>query len=77
MNLMSYQDLFDNDGIGVPWYVYAGGFALILFIGQTIGKIATTAIQEMENVDAKWFRKLGIVCTTFMPSSIVWAGSFI
>ena len=48
-SLKVFQDLFDNDGVGLPWYVYAGGFALIVFIAQTVGKIATTAIQEMES----------------------------
>ena len=39
-----------GDG-GVPWYVYTVGAALVGFFAQTIGKIASDAIQEMEMED--------------------------
>lgn len=42
------KDLFDNDGVGLPWYVYGVGFALILVIANAVGKIAVTAIEEIQ-----------------------------
>lgn len=32
----------------MPWYAYAAIGALVIFGAQTIGKIATDAVKEME-----------------------------
>jgi hypothetical protein len=45
--------LFDNDGVGLPWYIYAGGIALIAFIAKTIGGIASSTITEMEKEEGQ------------------------
>lgn len=41
----------DGGGMGLPWYGYAVGAAFVAFLLKTVGDIATTAIEEMEEVD--------------------------
>lgn len=44
--------LFTEGGLGLPWYAYAGGGALIIYFAQTIAKIASETIKEIEDEDA-------------------------
>lgn len=37
-----------NGSNGIPWYVYVGGAACIALAGQTIGKIASEAVKDIE-----------------------------
>ena len=37
-----------SGGDGLPWYIYAGGAACIALAGQTIGKIASNAVRDIE-----------------------------
>lgn len=42
--------IFDaENGISAPWYVYAVGGAAVVFAARTLAKVATDAINEMEN----------------------------
>ncbi|CAN0042595.1 unnamed protein product [Scytosiphon promiscuus] len=41
----------DGEGMGLPWYGYAVGAAFVAFLLKTVGDIATTAIEEMEETD--------------------------
>lgn len=42
--------IFDPEsGINAPWYVYAAGGAAVVFAARTLAKVATDAINEMEN----------------------------
>lgn len=44
---------FFSEGGSVPWYVFAGAGALILFAGQTLARIAGDAIKAMEDEEQK------------------------
>lgn len=42
--------IFDPEsGINAPWYAYAAGGAAVIFAARTLAKVATDAINEMEN----------------------------
>lgn len=41
----------DGAGMTLPWYGYVAGGALVAFLLKTVGEIATTAIEEMEEAD--------------------------
>lgn len=56
---MYRQAIFsDNLGTDLPWYIYVGGLALLLLFGQTISKVATDAIRQLEDEDNKGVDKL-------------------
>jgi uncharacterized membrane protein YdjX (TVP38/TMEM64 family) len=44
------RSIFGGDG--TPWYVYAGGAALIFFFAQTIAKVASEALANLEEEEA-------------------------
>lgn len=43
----------DGAGMALPWYGYVVGGALVAFLLKTVGEIATTAIEEIEEADNK------------------------
>ena len=36
----------------LPWYAYAGGGALLILFGNTVAKVATDVLKQMQDEDA-------------------------
>lgn len=47
--IISIKDLLSMDGNGLPWYGYAAIGVVIVLFAQTIAKIATDALQNMDD----------------------------
>lgn len=41
----------DGGGMDLPWYGYAAVAAFVAFLLNTVGKIATNAVEEIEEAD--------------------------
>ena len=50
--------MFGEGGSGLgagnlPWYAYAAAIAVVVFVGQTIAKIASDAIKDIESANSE------------------------